>query len=212
MAKFIIGKKLGMTQVFKEDGTALAVTFIEVKPNVVVQIKTKEKDGYEAVQFGSGEKKKIAKPQKGHFKNLGNFRLLKEFKSLKIDDKELQVGDKIDASVFSVGDKVKVKVLASHEGKLAFSMKQAEGDPWQGIEKKFKAEDKVTGKVVRVSDFGYFVELIPGVEGLIHITQVPPSMKIATGDEVKCVVEEVNTKDKRIALGLVLTSVPLGYK
>lgn len=118
----------------------------------------------------------------------------------------------LPSDVVKVGDKVKVKVLAAHEGKLAFSMKQAEGDPWEGIEKKFKAEDKVTGKIVRVSDFGYFVELTPGVEGLIHITQVPPSMKLGVGDEAKCVVEEVNVKNKRIALGLVLTSIPLGYK
>lgn len=68
------------------------------------------------------------------------------------------------------------------------------------------------GKVVRISDFGAFVELEPGVEGLIHITQIPPAYKIAVGQEVKCTVEEVNLKDKRIALGLVLTSVPVGYK
>lgn len=118
----------------------------------------------------------------------------------------------LPSDVVKVGDKVQVKVLASHDGKLALSMKQALKDPWEGIEKKFKAEDKVSGKVVRVSDFGYFVELTPGVEGLIHITQVPPSMKINVGDMVKCTVEEVNAKDKRIALGLVLTSIPLGYK
>lgn len=118
----------------------------------------------------------------------------------------------LPSDVVKEGDKVQVKILASRDGKLALSMKQALKDPWEGIEKKFKAEDKVTGKVVRVSDFGYFVELIPGVEGLIHITQVPPSVKLGVGSEVKCTVEEVNTKDKRIALGLVLTSIPLGYK
>ena len=118
----------------------------------------------------------------------------------------------LPSDVIKVGDKVEVKVLASHEGKLALSIKQAMKDPWSDVEKKYKAEDKVNGRVVRVSDFGYFVELTPGVEGLIHITQVPPSMKIAVGDEVKCTVEEVNAKDKRIALGLVLTSIPLGYK
>ena len=118
----------------------------------------------------------------------------------------------LPSDVVKVGDAVKVKVLAAHDGKLALSMKQALKDPWEGIEKKFKAEDKVTGKIVRASDFGYFVELTPGVEGLIHITQVPPSMKLAVGQEVKCTVEEVNVKDKRIALGLVLTSIPLGYK
>ena len=118
----------------------------------------------------------------------------------------------LPSDVISVGDKVKVKVLAAHEGKLALSIKQAAKDPWVEAETKFKAEDKVTGKIVRVSDFGYFVELTPGVEGLIHITQVPPSLKLGVGSEVKCTIEEVNIKDKRIALGLVLTSVPLGYK
>jgi len=118
----------------------------------------------------------------------------------------------LPSDVISEGDEVKVKVLAAHEGKLSLSIKHAQKDPWEEVEKKFKAGEKVTGKVVRTSDFGYFVELIPGVEGLIHITQVPPSVKLNSGSEVKCTVEEVNMKDKRIALGLVLTSVPVGYK
>jgi ribosomal protein S1 len=102
--------------------------------------------------------------------------------------------------------------LAAHEGKLALSIKQAKKDPWTDVESKFKAEDKVTGRVVRISDFGAFVELIPGVEGLIHITQIPPTLKLAVGSEVKCTIEEVNMKNKRIALGLVLTTAPVGYK
>ena len=114
--------------------------------------------------------------------------------------------------VVSEGDKVKVRVLASRDGKLAFSIKQAGRDPWRDVEAKFKVEDKVTGKIVRISDFGAFVELTPGVEGLIHITKIPPTHKLELGQEVKCIVEEVNTKDKRIALGLVLTSIPVGYK
>jgi small subunit ribosomal protein S1 len=118
----------------------------------------------------------------------------------------------LPSDVINVGDKLQVKVLAAHEGKLALSAKQAMKDPWAEVEKKFKSEDKVTGKVVRISDFGVFVELTPGVEGLIHITQVPPSLKLVVGQEVKCTVEEVNMKDKRIALGLVLTTAPIGYK
>jgi small subunit ribosomal protein S1 len=118
----------------------------------------------------------------------------------------------LPGDVLKVGDKVQVKVLASHVGKLALSIKQAQKDPWSEVESKFKAEDKVTGHVARVSDFGVFVELTPGVEGLIHITKIPPTQKITVGDEIKCVIEEVNVKDKRIALGLVLTSIPLGYK
>lgn len=118
----------------------------------------------------------------------------------------------LPSDVIHEGDKVQVKVLAAHEGKLALSVKQAKKDPWEGVEKKYKSEDKVTGKIVRVSDFGAFVELEPGVEGLIHITQIPPAYKLTTGQEVKCTVEEVNMKDKRIALGLVLTTAPVGYK
>ena len=118
----------------------------------------------------------------------------------------------LPSDVIKEGDKVQVKVLAAHEGKLALSIKQARKDPWEGVEKKYTSEDKVTGKVVRISDFGAFIELEPGIEGLIHITQIPPAYKLSIGQEVKCTVEEVNLKDKRIALGLVLTSVPVGYK
>lgn len=118
----------------------------------------------------------------------------------------------VPSDVLSVGDKVEVKVLASHVGKLALSMKQALKDPWLTVESKYKAEDKITGRVARISDFGVFIELEPGIEGLIHITKIPPTQKISVNDEVKCVIEEVNVKDKRIALGLVLTSIPLGYK
>lgn len=118
----------------------------------------------------------------------------------------------LPSDVIHEGDKVQVKVLAAHEGKLALSIKQAKKDPWEGVDAKYKSEDKVMGKVVRISDFGAFIELEPGVEGLIHITQIPPSLKLQTGSEVKCTVEEVNLKDKRIALGLVLTTAPIGYK
>lgn len=118
----------------------------------------------------------------------------------------------LPSDVLKEGDKVKVKVLASHAGKLALSIKQAQKDPWADVAKKYKVDDKVNGKVVRISDFGVFVELEPGIEGLIHITKIPPSQKMEAGQEVKCTVEEINTKNKRIALGLVLTSVPVGYK
>lgn len=118
----------------------------------------------------------------------------------------------LPSDVLKVGDKVQVKVLASRDGKLALSIKQALKDPWSEVEKKYKVDDKVTGKVARISDFGVFVELEPGVEGLIHVTKIPPTKKFNLGDEVKCTIEEVNVKEKRIALGLVLTSIPVGYK
>lgn len=108
-----------MSQVFEEDGKVVPVTVVEVGPNVVVQVRTKEKDGYEAVQIGTGTKKakNINKPTKGHFKDLGTFRYLKEVKTTKSsDEQELKVGDKIDASVFTIGDKVKVTGFSKGKG------------------------------------------------------------------------------------------------
>ena len=125
--KFILGKKLGMSQIFEEDGKVVPVTVVEIEPNVVVQVRTKEKDGYEAVQVGTGTQKtkNIKKPQRGHLKDFGNFRYLKE-----VRDKEsrhiavgemaealtLKVGDKFDASVFVIGDKIKVTGMSKGKG------------------------------------------------------------------------------------------------
>ncbi len=116
--KFILGKKLGMTQVFEEDGKVVPVTVVEVEPNVVVQVRTKEKDGYEAVQVGTGTKKikNINKPQKGHYKDLGNFKVLKEFRIVETGGDDLKVGDKFDASVFVIGDKVRVTGMSKGKG------------------------------------------------------------------------------------------------
>lgn len=117
--KFILGKKLGMSQVFEEDGKVVPVTVVEVGPNVVVQVRTKEKDGYEAVQIGTGTKKakNINKPQRGHLKDLGTFKYLKEVKTTKSsDEQEFKIGDKVDASVFAIGDKVKVTGISKGKG------------------------------------------------------------------------------------------------
>jgi len=108
-----------MTQIFEEDGKVVPVTVVEVGPNIVVQIRTKEKDGYEAVQVGTGTKKvkNINKPQRGHLKDLGAFRYLKEIKTIKSsEEQELKIGDKVDASVFAPGDKVKVTGISKGKG------------------------------------------------------------------------------------------------
>lgn len=102
-----------MSQVFEEDGKVVPVTVVEVEPNVVVQLRTKEKDGYEAVQLGTGTVKKVNKPKKGHLKDLGNLRDLKE---VRVSGSELKVGDKIDASAFAIGDKVRVTGMSKGKG------------------------------------------------------------------------------------------------
>lgn len=106
--KYIVGKKIGMSQVFKEDGTVVPVTLVQAEPNVVTQLKTKDKDGYDAVQIGFGKKKSTKKPQK----KSGNFAGLREFKN----GGELKIGDKIDVSIFSEGDKVKVSGTTKGKG------------------------------------------------------------------------------------------------
>lgn len=119
MGKYILGKKLSMTQIFSEDGMVTPVTLVSVLPNVVLQTKTKEKDGYEAVQVGFGvrKQKNIKKPQRGHFKDLGNFERIKEFRATPNDKMQMpNVGDKIDASVFQEGDKIKVSGISKAKG------------------------------------------------------------------------------------------------
>jgi len=116
------------------------------------------------------------------------------------------------SDVVSAGEKVKVKVIGKTSGKLAFSIKQAQDDPWKDVAKKYKKDIKIKGKVTKLSDFGIFVALEPGIEGLIHITKIPPEKKFAKGDEINVYVEEVDEKKRKISLGLVLTAKPVGYK
>ena len=124
------------------------------------------------------------------------------------------------SDVVAKGDKVKVKVIgvenpstgSRQAGKLSLSIKQAQKDPWDEAEKKYKKDTKVAGEVVRVSDFGVFVQVEPGVEGLIHLTKIPPGKKLNKGDKIDCYVEEVDSKNRRLSLGLVLTEKPVGYK
>jgi len=103
-----------MSQVFDKNGKSLPVTLVKAMPNVVVQVKTVEKDGYVATQIGAGEKKakNIKKPQRGHFKDLGNFRFLRESR-LPLD---LKAGDKIEVSVFEEGDIVSVRGISKGKG------------------------------------------------------------------------------------------------
>ena len=81
--KFILGEKIGMSQIFDKEGNVIPVTIVGAAPNIMLQARTKEKDGYEALQVGFGERKKknIKKQQQGHFKELGNFRYVREFRT-----------------------------------------------------------------------------------------------------------------------------------
>lgn len=116
--KFILGEKQNMTQIFDEDGKVHPVTLVNAGPMTVVQIKTKEKDGYGAVQYGYGARneKNVSKAVLGHTKAQGIFRYLRE-ERLKGDTKaSVNLGDTIDVSAFAVGDKVEVSGLSKGKG------------------------------------------------------------------------------------------------
>lgn len=116
--KFLLGTKLEMTQIFDENGKVAPITLIEAGPVVVTQIKTKDKDGYDAVQVGYGKKKNITKPLKGHLKSLGDLRWIREYgnRTQDIRDTEARVGSKFDVSVFSEGDKVTLTGTSKGKG------------------------------------------------------------------------------------------------
>jgi large subunit ribosomal protein L3 len=121
--KFILGTKEKMTQIFGEEGQVFPVTAIKIAPAYVTQVKSKEKDGYQAVQFGFGERKakNLTKAVKGHMKDK-SFAYLKEVRLDKAKDvsknmkSEWAVGDTIESSVFTAGDKVEVSAISKGKG------------------------------------------------------------------------------------------------
>jgi len=106
----IVGKKIGMTQLFQENGETVAVTVIQARPSVVTQIKIQDRDGYDAIQVGSIEDKvkqsQLNSPEKGHLRGLENVRYLCEFKT--DDISSVKRGDKVDVSFLKKGDLVNV--------------------------------------------------------------------------------------------------------
>jgi large subunit ribosomal protein L3 len=113
MTNAIFGRKVGMTQVFSAGGEARGVTVVEAGPCVVVQVKTQERDGYDAIQLGFGSAKRVNDAQKGHMKQLGQFRYLRE---VRVDDaNEYQVGQTLGADVFEEGEFV--DVVGTSKGK-----------------------------------------------------------------------------------------------
>jgi len=116
---------------------------------------------------------------------------------------------------FSKGDKIKVKVLSFDREKerVSLGLKQLMDNPWEMIERKYAVGSVIEGKVVNLTDYGVFVEMEPGVEGLVHITEMfwtreikHPSKVLSVGDIVKVMVLDVNPEVKRISLGLKQTT------
>ena len=119
MEKAIIGKKIGMTQVFDEAGRVVPVTVIQAGPCTVVQKKTAEKDGYEAIQLGyeTVAERKLTKPEVGHQKKAGMTEFKKVLKEFRMDDcSKYEVGDELKADVFAAGDRVDVTGISKGHG------------------------------------------------------------------------------------------------
>lgn len=110
----ILGRKIGMTQIFAEDGTMMPVSVVSVEPNTVTALRTLEQDGYTAVQVGTGTARKLTKPRLGQLKGLPRVRDAREFR---LDDVSgYAVGQTLDVSLFSVGDSVDVTGISKGKG------------------------------------------------------------------------------------------------
>jgi large subunit ribosomal protein L3 len=111
----ILGRKLGMTQIFDEDGNLEAVTAIEAGPCFVSQIKTQARDGYNAVQLGFGEINRLNSPEKGHLKGVGHqLKYLREFRVN--EPSSVKIGQKMDVSIFQKGDRVDITGTSKGKG------------------------------------------------------------------------------------------------
>ena len=171
MKKAILGTKLGMTQIFAEDGKVVPVTVVEAGPCVVTQKKTVDTDGYEAVQVGIGDvrEKLLNKTQKGHFKkaNTANKKYVRE---LRLEDcSALNVGDEIKADVFAAGDKVDVSGISKGHG-FAGPMKRHgmhRGPMTHGSKSK-----RVSGSMGMCSNPGRVLKgkKLPGHMGVVKVT------------------------------------------
>ena len=118
MKKAIMAKKVGMTQVFSETGEVIPVTVLQAGPCYVLQVKTVEKDGYEAVQLGYGEinEKNVNKPLKGHFEKAG-VKPVRKIKEFRFDDcSGYETGNEIKADVFEAGDKIDITGVSKGKG------------------------------------------------------------------------------------------------
>ena len=111
-------------------------------------------------------------------------------------------------------DTLKVKVIGvdAKTGKVTLSLKQLLPDPWEHVLDMFEKDTQVKGKVTRVSPYGIFVELSPGVEGLIHISKVAPGVEPKSGDEIMCLIEDLKPDQRKISLSMALTEKPMGYR
>jgi len=118
------------------------------------------------------------------------------------------------ASMFKVGQEVEVIVIEvnQREGKLNLSMKRLTPDPWKNILDRYPIETTVKGKVTRIAPYGVFIQLEPGIEGLLHVSKIPTGEEPKEGEEVSCVIESIDEVKRKISLTLIPKEKPVGYR
>ena len=112
----LIGRKVGMTQIFQPDGTMIAVSVVSVEPNTVTRLRTPERDGYTAVALGIEESSKLTKPEMGQLKDLPKVAVIREFRMDAKDTETYTVGQKLDVTLFSAGDLIDVVGVSKGKG------------------------------------------------------------------------------------------------
>ena len=117
-------------------------------------------------------------------------------------------------SYLKSGDKIKVKLIGvdAGSGKVTLSVKQLLPDPWEHVLDQFEKDTQVKGTVTRVSPIGIFVSLSPGVEGLIHVSKLTAGSEPKEGEEITCVIEDIQPEKRKISLSLALKEKPIGYR
>lgn len=118
------------------------------------------------------------------------------------------------AAYVKIGQTVDVKVIGADPkiGKLTLSLKQLLADPWDDVTKVFSVDQEVSGRVTRMSQYGAFVSLLPGIEGLIHISKISPGEEPKVGADIECTIEEINPEKRKVSLSLVSHAKPIGYR
>ncbi|EKD87440.1 MAG: 30S ribosomal protein S1 [uncultured bacterium] len=155
------------------------------------------------VPFGAFAKFTVTKDDKKH--DVEGLIHISEIAWEKVDD---------PGQYLKVGDSLKVKIIGVDEmsGKLTLSLKQLLPDPWEHVTDMFEKDGEVKGTVSRVSPYGIFVTLSPGIEGLIHISKVAPGEEPKVGKVIDCIVEEIKPVERKISLSMALKEKPIGYR
>ena len=138
---------------------------------------------------------KIGFNEKGESLNLEGLVHISEISWEKVNDVN---------NLFKAKDKIKVKLINKDDGRLQFSVKRLEDDPWENIESKYPKDKEFEGEVVRTANFGALVKLETGVEGLIHVSKLAGS-NLKIGDKVNVYIESIDVDKRKISLGLVLS-------